>query len=412
MTFFLVVLCGVIAGLSVSLIYKSKLLKEAQNNNKNNANELIKIQEEKNFLAQQNAELKGRLDALIQSSKTEEQIKEQLKEQFKLVSNDILDAQKQKFKEEQNAVYDNTFKSFRDEIKNCKEQMEKVKESNTITTATIKEKIENLEKNNTAIQQTTEDLINAFRGNKKQQGNIGEDQLKTLFESFGMINGVHFAEQDIAKDEENKRKIPDYVLFLPDDKFLIVDSKYSLENYLKYTQTGENKYLDEYCKNIISHIRELNKNYIEVFEKKYNKKSIKSVFMFVPLEMAYLDAINYKSISILQEALKNNVSIVTASSLLPVVQMINELWSLAQTNKNYDEIIKRVDNIVKQVENFVNESDNVKNILENAKVKYEEALKKLNGQQGILTQANKIQDLQKKQTITPKDVNNSMFLEK
>ena len=85
------------------------------------------------------------------------------------------------------------------------------------------------------------DLINkltaAFTGGSKKQGIAGEILLLNILQQSGFREGKDFEVQKKYDDEidgEFKKKYPDIILHLPDDRDLVIDSKISLSAWQDY----------------------------------------------------------------------------------------------------------------------------------------------------------------------------------
>ena len=126
------------------------------------------------------------------------------------------------------------------------------------------------------------------------------------------------------------------------------------------------------------------KNIKELGDKEYQKdlkaKSLDYVFMFVPLERAYIDAVDCSKNSnsnIFEFANKNRVAIATPSSLMPVLKIIEHIWSIEKQNKNTAKIAELGGKIYDKLVGFQDDMNKIDETLDRAHKYYNEAYKKL-----------------------------------
>ena len=62
-------------------------------------------------------------------------------------------------------------------------------------------------------------------------GNWGEEKLERTWELAGLRRGEHFEAQQAFKGEDGQRLLPDFVVYLPQKKHVVIDSKVSLVDY-------------------------------------------------------------------------------------------------------------------------------------------------------------------------------------
>ena len=122
--------------------------------------------------------------------------------------------------------------------------------------------------------------------------------------------------------------------------------------------------------------------------------SLDYVFMFIPLERAYIDAIDNDKNNIYKFAFDHNIAIVTPSSLMPILKTIEYLWNIEKQNKNIEKIVNLAKRIYDKLVGFKDEMEKIDKNLLNAKNSYNEAMKKIyEGKGNVLKTAEEIKEL-------------------
>lgn len=350
-----------------------------------NTNLLEELQSKANYndIQQENIILKQKLEQ-EQKQKDEyyKKINENIEANFKNISNEVIRQQKQEFTEQQKI----TLQPFETQLKDFKNTMEQINKTNIENKTSLEKHIELLNTNSQNLQKEAQDLTNALKGDKKAQGNWGEIQLERLLEITNLQEGIDYTKQETHVSEDGVTHRPDFIIHLPDDRKVIIDSKVSLNNYIEYTKAMEQKdkelYLKKYMDDLKNHIKELgDKEYQKDLKAKYpDLKSLDYVFMFVPLERAYIDAIDCSKNSnnnIFEFANRNKVAIATPSSLMPILKIIEHIWSIEKQNKNTAKIAELGGKIYDKLVGFQDDMNKIDETLDKAHKYYNEAYKKL-----------------------------------
>ena len=118
--------------------------------------------------------------------------------------------------------------------------------------------------------------------------------------------------------------------------------------------------------------------------------------MFVAVEGAYIDIIKYDK-TIFEIASKNKVAIVTTSSFMPVLRMVNHLWNIENQNKNITEIVELSKKMYAKVEKFSKEMKIIGDSIDKAKNAYDSAKAYIStGNANILSTSKKIINIAEK----------------
>ena len=181
----------------------------------------------------------------------------------------------------------------------------------------LQDKLARMQDLNENLAQEASSLTKALTYNKIQ-GNFGEVTLERILQNCGLKEGENYRKQVHLKDDGGKDKIPDFIIDLPDGRYIVVDSKMSLTAYNNFVneqdEEKKNAFLKEHIKSVEDHIKELSaQNYQDL--KDVRGKSPDFVIMYVPLEYAYLTALEAKKdLGIF--ASNSKVAVATATFLL------------------------------------------------------------------------------------------------
>jgi DNA recombination protein RmuC len=257
------------------------------------------------------------------------------------------------------------------------------------------------------MSEEAERLVKALKGDKKAQGTWGEVVLARLLELSGLREGIEYSREKTLKGETAKRYRPDVIVHLPDNKDIVVDAKVSLSAYEQYVAASDDekvakKWLDEHVAAIRNHIKRLAEKRYEMLE---SIATLDFVFIFVPIEPAYLLAVQHDP-NLFSFAFEKKIILVSPTTLLSTLRIVENVWRFERQNKNAEEIAKQAGALLDKLAGFVEDLENVGNKLDAARKHWQDAMYKLkDGKSGtVFRRAQKIMELgarsKKSQTFT------------
>ena len=325
---------------------------------------------------------------LLENSKVE------LRNEFKNLSNEILEEKSKRFTETNKENIDGILSPLKDEFEKFKNKVDEVYINDTKDRTALKTQIDGLKELNEKLGKEALSLTNALKGDSQKQGAWGEVILERVLEESGLTKGLEYDTQLSFNDDEGKRKRPDAIVHLPNNKDVIIDSKVSIVAYQNYHQTEDIKekeqFLKDHLQSIKNHIKGLSlKNYDDIEA----IKSLDYVLMFIPIESAFMLAMENNR-ELFSEAFGKNIVIVTPSTLLVTLKTIQNIWRYEKQNKNAQEIAKRAGDLHDKFVNFTNSLLDIGASLDKAKSQYEITLNRLkSGKGNLISQAQKIKSL-------------------
>nr|WP_065392269.1 DNA recombination protein RmuC [Photorhabdus namnaonensis] len=317
-----------------------------------------------------------------------------LNTQFENLANRIFEQTGRRTDEQNRQSLNTLLAPFREQLDGLHRQVQESFGQEARERHTLAHEIRNLQQLNVQMAQEAINLTNALKGNNKIQGDWGEVVLSRILEASGLREGHEFCTQVSIKVEGNRRFQPDVIVHLPQGKDVVIDAKMSLVAYERYFNSGDRHQqelaLQEHIDSIKGHIRGLSR---KDYQQLPGLKSLDYVLMFIPVEPAYLVALN-KAPELLDEALKHNIMLVSPSTLLVAVRTINNLWRYEYQSQNARLIADKAARMYDKMRLFVDDMQGLGQSLDKAQLNYRLAMKKLTeGRGNLINQAESFRNL-------------------
>jgi len=318
------------------------------------------------------------LDQSLQNQKAEvEQLQTRFKTEFENIANRLLEEKSQRFTEQNARNMQSVLTPLRDKIKEFEENVDRKFMDETREKATLKEEIKQLHALNQQLSVDAHNLANALKGQSKVQGDWGEMQLETLLEKSGLQKGIHFLSQTTFRDDDGNAKRPDFIIQLPDNKHLIVDSKVSLSAFERYFNTDDPSQRDTHLRahvaSLRSHVDNLSKTN---YQSLYQINTPDYMLLFVPLDSALSTAAQADP-QLFTDALERNIVLVSTSSLLATMRTVAHLWKQEKQSRSVLEIARQSGLLYDKFVAFVEDLRTIGARLDTARIAYDDAMHKL-----------------------------------
>lgn len=320
--------------------------------------------------------------------------KEELSKEFKLLANQIFEDKSKQFSYTHEKQFEMLLEPFRQQIQNFSSQSKEQFNEELKDRHLLKDELEKLKQLNQRLSDDAINLTKALKGENKTQGNWGEIILEKILEDSGLRKDIEYKTQNSFKSQENRTYRPDVIIHLPEKRDIVIDSKVSLvayERYVSLENSSEKELaLKQHLKSINTHIRELSsKNY----EKLQGINSIDFILLFMPIEGAFLLALQ-KENSFYKYAYKNNIIIVSPTTLMVTLRTIEHIWKIQKQQDHANKIAKEAEAMYDKFVLFVDEMQNINAHLQKAQNSYDTAFSRLkSGKGNLIKRAHDLKEL-------------------
>jgi len=326
-------------------------------------------------------------DQLLATQKQEmNELGNKLEVQFKLLANSILEEKAQKFNEQHEAGLKNILEPLKQNLQTFKQEFETRYNDETKERSSLQGQIKAMMELNKNLSEQANSLTQALRGQVKQQGNWGEMILESILEHCGLQKNLQYFVQQSTVNDEGKTIQPDVIVKYPDERIIVIDSKVSLvhfENYSNATTPEEQQqWSNLLLKSLRSHIDGLSaKQYHDV------KGALDFVIMFIPLEAAYITAMQADT-SLWQYAYNKRILLISPTNLIAAMKLINDMWQRDAINREAHLIAERAGKLYDKLAGFVENFEKAGRQLDSARATFDDAYKQLSkGKNNIVLQA-------------------------
>ncbi|MEO9655029.1 DNA recombination protein RmuC [Marinomonas sp.] len=330
--------------------------------------------------------------------------KRQNETEFKQLAQEIMSHQGQQLAKENERQLGTLLTPLGSQIQKFQESVEKSYQEEARERFSLVKEIKGLQQLNQKISDDALNLTQALKGQNKLQGGWGEVILERILERSGLEKGREYEVQGSYKTEAGKRLQPDVVIYLPEGKQVIVDSKMVLISYLSYmeAQTDEQreKALKQHLEAVRRHMKELSgKSYHDL----PGITSLDFVLLFIPIEAAFGLALQGDN-GLFSEAFEHNIIIVGPSNLLATLRTIQNIWRNEKQSQNAIEIARQAGAMYDKFSAFVQDMDEIGSKLSAVNRSHDAALKKLTtGRGNLMARAEKLRVMGAKTSKTLPD---------
>ena len=340
----------------------------------------------------QNEEIQ-RLKLQLTTYKERVEQRQNMSQEFENIAHGILSHNSEMLSNHNSKNMHNIINPFKENIKAFHDRLENYYSAEAKERYSLTKEITKLQELNLQISQDAHNLTNALKGDNKLQGDWGEMILERVLENSGLKKGREYSIQKTYVNEKGERFRPDVIINLPDAKQVVVDSKVSLKSYENYYHDSDNasQHLKDFIISLKNHIKMLSDKSYQNLE---GIKSLDFVLLFIPIEGAFLLAGEVEG-ELFTKAYQNNIILVSPSTLLAVLRVIENSWRFEYQNKNAQVIAKKAGDLVDKFSGFVNEMHKIDSALQKAQHSYENAFKKLStGKGNLMNRANELKALE------------------
>lgn len=343
-------------------------------------------------------EIRTRLDEAEKGYREKEALfkeaSDALKKEFQLLANQIFEHQGQRLRTANTEQLNSVLTPFKDQIKDFKQRVEEVYTTDAKDRASLLTEVRNLQEASERVNREAESLTRALKGDTRVQGSWGEVVLERVLEDSGLRRDHEYLVQTSFRNEGGELKRPDVIIRLPGDKDVVVDAKVSLAAYEQALagtdEPTREAAITRHVQSLRTHVRNLAG---QDYDRLHGVRSLDFVLLFMPVEAAFTMAME-RDPSIFTEAFEKRLVIVSPTTLMMTLRIIDNVWRYEKQSRNAQEIARRAGALYDKVRVILEDMDQLGKSLRTAKRSYDSAYARLvSGKGNLVRQVEQFREL-------------------
>ena len=284
--------------------------------------------------------------------------RDDLRAQFAELAGKIFEEREQRFAESSQERLGQLLDPLKERIQSFEKRVEESYQHEARERFSLARELERLQQLNQRLGDEATNLTRALQG-QKTQGNWGELILERVLEHAGLEKGREYHTQVSLKSADGERFQPDVLIQLPGDKQVVVDAKVSLNAYQAFNSAEDDgsraQALKQHVLSLRNHLKGLS---LKDYQHLEGLQSLDFVLLFVPVEAAFAAALQADP-ELFQEAWSKHIVIVSPTTLLATLRVIDSLWRQERQNQNAREIAERAGALYDQFVAFIHDLDEI-----------------------------------------------------
>lgn len=309
--------------------------------------------------------------------------RDELRAQFAELAGKIFEEREQRFAETSHERLGQLLDPLKERIQSFEKRVEESYQNEARERFSLAKELERLQQLNQRLGDEATNLTRALQG-QKTQGNWGELILERVLEHAGLEKGREYHTQVSLKSSDGERFQPDVLIQLPGDKQVVVDAKVSLTAYQAMISAEDDASralaLKQHVLSLRNHLKRLS---LKDYQRLEGLQSLDFVLLFVPIEAAFAAALQGDP-ELFQEAYSKHIVIVSPTTLLATLRVIDSLWRQERQSQNAREIAERAGALYDKFAAFIQDLDEIGTRLQQLDKAYLGARNKLTDGRGNL----------------------------
>ncbi|MDE5683170.1 MAG: DNA recombination protein RmuC, partial [Muribaculaceae bacterium] len=311
--------------------------------------------------------LAERNEALVRENeriqKEQARLEAELEERFRNLAAKVLVSNSEVLREQNRTGLAEVLAPMRENLEQFRTAFTERYDKESAERFSLGERVRELVQLNQTIGLETRKLSDALRGNSKVQGDWGEMILDNILERSGFRRGYEYLVQESVTDAEGHRLRPDVVINYTEGRKRIIDSKGSIQDYLRMVNAESDDQRDRFAR---SHLASVKKHIAELKGKSYQDvvgdERVDFVLMFIPHEGAFLAAMKLDE-SLWQTAFDSRVLVISPTHLMSVIRLVEQVWRHAKQNRNALEIARQAGLMLDKFNGFLADMERIEKSL-------------------------------------------------
>lgn len=309
--------------------------------------------------------------------------RDDLRAQFAELAGKIFEERELRFAESSHERLGQLLDPLKERIQSFEKRVEESYQHEARERFSLARELERLQQLNQRLGDEATNLTRALQG-QKTQGNWGELILERVLEHAGLEKGREYHTQVSLKSADGERFQPDVLIHLPGDKHVVVDAKVSLNAYQAFNSAEDDgnraQALKQHVLSLRNHLKGLS---LKDYQRLEGLQSLDFVLLFVPIEAAFAAALQADP-ELFQEAWSKHIVIVSPTTLLATLRVIDSLWRQERQSQNAREIAERAGALYDKFVAFIQDLDEIGSRLQQLDRAYLGARNKLTDGRGNL----------------------------
>jgi DNA recombination protein RmuC len=316
------------------------------------------------------ASIQARYDALEETRKNDklqsESNSQQMMQSFDLAARKAFDEVVEKAEKDKSSTFTTATESLSKAMKDYSDNMTNIEAKSLERGTRLEERIIQVSELGLKLSDETNNLTRAMKNDSQAQGAWGELVLENLLQSLGFVKDTDYLTQTTFKEVEGRLRT-DFIVKLPENRQIIIDSKVSLTAWERYVNAQSEEEMEgamaAHCTSIRKHAKDLaTKNYQAI----EGVNTVDFVLMYVPLESAFSAAMKLHPDLYMEFAKDNHVRVVTGSTIVTTLMLIKDIWKREAQSRNQTKLIAEVGKLHDKIILFIEAFDDVGNELNQA----------------------------------------------